>query len=115
MAEVMLWGPPTVPSGPLDASFRGDLELWMRQAVDSGVKRIIGGNGTRTLTEVANANGIELHPYVNYNSFPRHGSARETFGWSLDFLRPPLGSDEARRVIDAHRPIYDNPKVATTV
>ena len=34
--------------------------------------------------------GIDVHPYVNFNSFPRHGSARESYGWSLAFLRPPV-------------------------
>ncbi|MDE2716654.1 MAG: hypothetical protein OXI33_06515, partial [Chloroflexota bacterium] len=114
MAEVMLWGPPVVPSGPLDPSFRDDMDIWIRKCVDAGVSRIIGGDKTLTLTEVANSHGIDVHPYVNYNSFPRHGWARVTYGWSLDFLRPPVDADEARAILDKHRPIYDNPQINTT-
>ena len=42
LTEVMLWGPPVVPSGPLEESFRDDIEVWMRKCVDAGVSRIIG-------------------------------------------------------------------------
>ena len=111
MTEVILWGPPVVPSNPLDRSFRDDIEDWMGKCVGAGVTRIIGGDGTRILTEVAKSHGIEIHPYVNYNSFPRHGSARETYGWSLDFLRPPVNAPGARELMDRHRPIYDDPKI----
>ena len=111
----MLWGPPVVPSGPLEESFRDDLEVWIRKCVDAGVSRIIGGDKTLALTEVARDNGIDVHPYVNYNSFPRHGWARVTWGWSLDFLRPSVDAAEARAILEAHSPIYDNPKVDTSM
>ena len=114
MAEVMLWGPPVVPSEPLDPSFRDDMDIWIRKCVDAGVSRIIGGDKTLTLTEVANSHGIDVHPYVNYNSFPRHGWARKTYGWSLDFLRPTVDAEEARAILDKHRPIYDNPQINTS-
>ena len=94
----MLWGPPVVPSDPLDPAFRSDMETWMQKCVNSGVKRIIGGDRTLVLTEVARSNNIDVHPYVNFNSFPRHGSARQSYGWSLDFLRPDVDADEAREI-----------------
>ena len=114
MTEVILWGPPVVPSEPLDPAFRDDMDIWIRKCVDAGVSRIIGGDKTLTLTEVARSHGIDVHPYVNYNSFPRHGWARRTYGWSLDFLRPPVDSEEARAILDKHRPIYDNPQINTS-
>ncbi len=115
LTDVMLWGPPVVPSGPLEPSFRDDVEAWVRKCVDAGVTRIIGGDRTRVLTEVAESNGIQVHPYVNYNSFPRHGWARVTYGWSLDFLRPPVGSPEAGTLLKSHHPIYDNPRIDTSM
>ena len=69
MTEVMLWGPPVVPSDALDPEFRSDMETWMKKCVNSGVKRIIGGDRTLILTEVARSNKIDVHPYVNFNSF----------------------------------------------
>ena len=36
-------------------------------------------------------------------------------GWSLDFLRPPVDAPEARAILEAHSPIYDNPKVDTSM
>lgn len=115
MAEVMLWGPPVVPSNPVDPSFRDDMEDWIGKCVDSGVTRIIGGDRTRILTEVAKNNGIDVHPYVNFNSFPRHGSSRESYGWSQDFLRTPVDAPVSREILDRHRPIYDNPKIDTSM
>ena len=115
MTEVILWGPSVVPSEPLDPAFRDDMDIWIRKCVDAGVSRIIGGDKTLTLTEVARSHGIDVHPYVNYNSFPRHGWARRTYGWSLDFLRPPVDAEEARAILDKHRPIYDNPQINTSV
>ena len=47
-----------------------------RSAPDVGVTKFIGGDRTLALTEAAHAVGIKVDPYVNYNSFPRHGSAR---------------------------------------
>ena len=90
LTEVILWGPPVVPSGPLDQKFRDDIEEWIQKCANVGVNRIIGGDRTRVPTEVAGIHGIDVHPYVNFNSFPRHGSARESYGWSLAFLRPPV-------------------------
>ena len=115
MTEVMLWGPPVVPSDPLDPAFRSDMETWMQKCVNSGVKRIIGGDRTLVLTEVARSNNIDVHPYVNFNSFPRHGSARQSYGWSLDFLRPGVDAAEAREILDRCRPIYDDPKINTSI
>ena len=44
MAEVIMWGPPVVPSEPLDPKFREDMDIWIRKCVDAGVSRIIGGD-----------------------------------------------------------------------
>ena len=55
--------------------------------------------------------GIKFDPYIDYNSFPRYGSAWVTRRWSMDFLRPALTSPQAREILDQHRPIYDPPKV----
>lgn len=113
LTDVILWGPPVVPSDPMASTFRDDIEAWIQKCVDAGITRIIGGDRTLTLTEVARSRGIDVHPYVNYNSFPRHGWARVTYGWSLDFLRSPVDAEEARAILDRHRPIWDNPKINT--
>ncbi|MDP7578749.1 MAG: family 10 glycosylhydrolase [SAR202 cluster bacterium] len=112
---MILWGPPVVPSGPLDQKFRDDIEEWIQKCANVGVNRIIGGDRTRVLTEVAGIHGIDVHPYVNFNSFPRHGSARESYGWSLAFLRPPVTAPGSRQILDKHRPIYDDPKIDTSM
>ena len=58
--------------------------------------------------------GIKFDPYLDFNSFPRYGSAWVTRGWSMDFLRPSLTSAGAREILDKHRPIYDPPRTNTT-
>lgn len=116
MNEVMLWGPPVVDSAPTAQEYRAEIEAWVRRCADSGVTRIIiSGGWTPIFAEAAHAHGIEVHPYVNYNSFPRHGRARVIYGWSLNFLPEPIDSPEARALMDAHRPIWDDPKVTTTM
>ena len=113
--RLVLWGPPVVEKIPNDPDYAEYLPAWVQKCADVGVTKIVGGDQTRALTEAAHAVGIKVDPYINYNSFPRHGWARVTYGWSLDFLRPPVTAAEARAIMDSHRPIYDAPKVATTM
>ena len=58
---------------------------------------------------------IKFDPYVDYNSFPRYGSSRVTRAWSLDFLRRDVTAPGSRETMDQHRPIYDPPRVSTTI
>ena len=113
--RLVLWGPPVVERGPDDPDYADYLPGWVQKCADVGVTKIVGGDRTLALTEAAHAVGIKVDPYVNYNSFPRHGSARVRYGWSLDFVRPPVTSAEARAIMDKHRPIYDNPKVSASM
>ena len=113
--QLILWGPPIVSSGPDDPGYPAELARWMERCSNVGITRIIGGDGTRTLTEAAHQVGIEVHPYAACNAFPRHGSAKVTYGWSVDWLRSPVEAPEARNILDRHRPIWDNPKVTTTM
>ena len=113
--NLILWGPPVVDSVPGAPDYAAYLPGWVTKCADVGVSKIIGGDRTLALTEAAHEVGIKVDPYVNYNAFPRYGSARVTYGWSLDFLRPPVIAPEAREILDKHRPIFDAPKVTTTM
>ena len=113
--RLILWGPPVVDSSPEDPGYARHLPGWVEKCAGVGVSKIIGGDRTLALTEAAHRVGMKVDPYVNYNAFPRYGSARVTYGWSLDFLRPAITSPEARVILDEHRPIYDSPKVTTTI
>ena len=112
---LILWGPPVVDRVPADPDYTAHLPAWVQKCADVGISKIIGGDRTPALTEAAHEVGIKVDPYMNHNAFPRHGSARVTYGWSLDFLRPPVTDAAARAILDKHRPIYDNPKVTTTI
>ncbi len=121
--QLVLWGPPVVDSSPEDPDYVRHLPGWVEKCANVGVTKIIDGSArvlpwgdlTRALTEAAHQVGIKFDPYLDYNSFPRYGSAWVTRGWSLDFLRPALTSPETRQILDEHRPIYDPPKVNTSV
>ncbi len=113
--RLILWGPPVVDRVPGDPDYAACLPGWVKKCADAGVSKIIGGDRTLALTEAAHEVGIKVDPYVNHNAFPRHGSARVTYGWSLDFLRLPVTAAAAREILDRHRPIYDAPKVTTTM
>ena len=119
--SVVLWGPPDVDGSPEGTEDSRLLSAWMRKCADHGVTKIIDGSarvlpaGERTLARprAARRAGMKFDTYVDYNGFPRHGSARMTYGWSLDFLRPPVNSVQARAILDGHRPIYHGPYVNT--
>ena len=121
--QLILWGPPVVDSSPDVSNDPRHVSAWMEKCAAVGVSKIIEGSarvlpaGERTLApaRAARAAGMKFDTYVDYNSFPRYGSARVTYGWSLDFLRPPVTAAEARRILDEHRPIYHGPYVDTTV
>ena len=119
--NVVLWGPPDVDGSPEGTEDSRLLSAWMKKCADHGVTKIIDGSarvlppGERTLARprAARRAGMKFDTYVDYNGFPRHGSARMTYGWSLDFLRPPVNSVQARAILDEHRPIYHGPYVTT--
>jgi len=113
--QLILWGPPVVESSPDSPDYARHLPAWVEKCAGAGVSKIIGGDRTLALTDAAHQVGINVDPYVNYNAFPRYGWARVKYGWSLDFLRPAITSPEAREILDAHRPIYDDPRVTTTI
>ena len=121
--RLILWGPPVVESSPLDPDYVEHLPGWVEKCADVGVTKIIDGSArvlpwgdlTRALTEAAHQVGIKFDPYVDYNSFPRYGSSRVTRAWSLDFLRRDVTAPGSRETMDQHRPIYDPPKVSTTI
>ena len=114
---VVLWGPPDVDGSPEGTEDARLLAGWMKKCADHGVTKIIDGSarvlppGERTLARprAAREQGMKFDTYVDYTGFPRHGGVRIKYGWSLDFLRPPVTSVEARQILDRHRPIYHGP------
>ena len=118
---VVFWGPPDLDGSPEGTEDSRLLSSWMTKCSDHGVTKIIDGSarvlpaGERTLARprAAHQAGMEFDTYVDFNGFPRHGSARMTYGWSLDFLRPPVTSVQAREILDRHRPVYHGPYVTT--
>ncbi|MBV7334053.1 family 10 glycosylhydrolase [Chloroflexi bacterium TSY] len=113
--RLILWGPPAVNSTPDSPDYAEHLPDWVKKCADVGISKIIGGDRTLALTEAAHEVGIKVDPYINYNSFPRYGSARVTYGWSVDFIRVPVDDPQANAILKDHIPIYDAPKVTTTV
>ena len=112
---LVLWGPPVVDSIPGNPDYAEHLPAWVEKCANVGISKIIGGDRTLALTEAAHQVGIKVDPYVNYNAFPRYGSARVTYGWSVDFIRVPVDAPEANEILKNHIPIYDAPKVTTTM
>lgn len=113
--RLMLWGPPVVDSTPASYDYAEYLPAWVQKCADVGISKIVGGDRTVALTEAAHEVGIKVDPYVNYNSFPRYGSARLTYGWSVDFMRVPVDHPTANAILKEHIPIYDAPRVTTTI
>ncbi|MEM7125313.1 MAG: family 10 glycosylhydrolase [Chloroflexota bacterium] len=113
--RLILWGPPVVDSTPESPDYAEHLPAWVQKCADVGIAKIIGGDQTLALTEAAHDVGIKVDPYVNYNSFPRYGTARLRYGWSVDFMRVPVDDPTANDILKDHIPIYDNPQVSTSI
>ncbi len=104
--QLVLWGPPTVPAQPGEASTGREVEAWVERCANAGVTKMISAGMKPMTVAAAHARGIEAHPYVNYTAFPSYGSRPRPQGWSTAYLRVPPDSPEAREILDAHRPIW---------
>lgn len=90
---------------PKGASDDENVRAFVEQCQRHGVTRLFPSGGTRILAEVAREKGIEVHPYVAFNS---HGGMGANYAWSTNFVLPPVGSVEARQILDRHRPIFSH-------
>ena len=91
------------PEAPSD---RTEVEAFADRCASTGVTRLIANGASRMLVETARTRSIETHSYVALNS---HGGVRMHFAWSCEFIRPPIGTPEAKVILDAHRPIWSAP------
>ena len=109
--QLVLWGPPIVPSEPGESAYERDVEAWVDRLHQVGVTKNIPGTATPVLIEAAHKKGILVHPYVNYTAFPSYGIRNLTYGWSLAFLRPNVDAPGAREIMDRHRPVWNGPQI----
>tara|TARA_Y100000588_G_scaffold39291_1_gene37631 strand:- start:3309 stop:4412 length:1104 start_codon:yes stop_codon:yes gene_type:complete len=107
--QLVLWGPPIIPSGPSDSAYESDVASWVKQAADVGITKMIPGSSDAVLVKEGHKKNISVHPYVNYTAFPSYGMRPRSWGWSLEFLRINPEDPAAREIIDNHRAIYDAP------
>ena len=108
---IVLWGPSCVRSEPGDPDYEPDVRTWVDRCASVGVTKFITGQADPVLTAAAHEKGIAAHPYRDYTAFPNYGRRRVRYGWSLDWLRPPVESAEVRRILERHRPVWDGPTV----
>lgn len=102
MAEIFpLWSygdglSPTIPENYLIA------EEYVKRCVDHGVTRLIEDGTVPVLVEVAHEHGLEVDTYRAVNSY---GLNRISYEHSIEYIVPPPESNEAREVLDRHRPV----------
>ena len=108
--QLVLWGPPIVPTESGHPDHMRDLEGWVDKVSGVGVTKLIGGSTTE-LVEAGHAKGVEVLPYVNYTAFPSYGNRTKTWGWSLAFLRVEADDPSAQEILGRHHPIYDGPVI----
>ena len=108
---IVLWGPPCVGSKPGDPDYEREVRPWVDRCRGVGVTKMITGAADPVLVAAGHEKGLVVHPYRDYTAFPNYGRRRVRYGWSLDWLRPPVESPEARRILERHRPVWDGPTV----
>ena len=109
--QLVLWGPPIVPSQPGEAGHEQQIADWVARCSDVGITKMIPGTPTPLTVAEGHNRGILVHPYVNYTAFPSYGLRSLSYGWSLAFLRIPPGAPTARDAMDRHRPVWDGPTI----
>lgn len=89
---------------PKSAADEAHVRAFVQKCVDHGVTRLFPGGGSKILVDVARESGIEVDPYGAFNA--HGGGTTGNYGWSVNYTVAPLGSAEARVILDRHRPIY---------
>ena len=91
---------------PEEPSARQKVLNFIDKCAQHGVTKLIPSGGSRLLVETAHARGIQVIPYLWFNS---HGGMFVQHYWSVGSVKPSLGTPEAREILDRHRPIWSNP------
>ncbi len=92
--------------GLIDPTEPGDekkVRDFVRKCADHGVTRLFPWTGSRVLVEAAREKNIEVHPYLAFNSY---GRKNVRYTWSVNYVGPPIGTPEAKDILDHHRPIW---------
>ena len=97
---------------PTEASDEKKVRDFVRKCANHGVTRLFPWMGSRVLLEAAHEKDIEVHPYLAFNS---HGRKTTTYAWSVHYVGPPLGTPEARDILNHHRPIWSHPRHSVKV
>jgi hypothetical protein len=92
------------PAGPADDP---KVAEFVRKCSNHGVTDLIPWSGTRVLVEEGRKKGIQVHPYLAFNS---HGSRRVNYAWSIHYLSAAPGSPEMKAKLERHQPIWSHPR-----
>ncbi len=97
---------------PTEASDEKKVRDFVRKCANHGVTRLFPWVGSRVLLEAAHEKDIEVHPYLAFNS---HGRKTTAYAWSVHYVGPPLGTPEAKNILNRHRPIWSHPRYSVKV
>ncbi len=86
------------PSSPADEQ---QVVAFVEKCVQHGVTELVPWNGTRSLVDAARDKGIEVHPYLAFNS---HGSMKQNYTWSVYYAY--ARSPAVKELLNQHRPIW---------
>jgi hypothetical protein len=80
---------------------------YLDRCVRHGVTRLVPSRGGgKPLVEAARARGLEVYPYLAFNS---HGGRTLAYTWSFDYIHLRVDTPQARRLLDRHRPVWGTP------
>ena len=97
---------------PTEPSDEKKVRDFVQKCADHGVTRLFPWTGSRVLVEAAHEKNIEVHPYLAFNS---HGRKTVRYTWSVNYVGPPIGTPEAKDILDHHRPIWAHPRYSVNV
>ena len=88
-----------------------DYEQFIQKCKANGVSRIITTIPPKELADIANKNNVDV---IAYSALNVSGDMRKSYTWSLQYMNGDPNTEDGRKILDGHRPIWSNMETELT-
>ena len=86
-------------------------EQFIQKCKANGVSRIITTIPPKELADIANKNNVDV---IAYSALNVSGDMRKSYTWSLQYMNGDPNTEDGRKILDGHRPIWSNMETELT-